>query len=235
LTGLLLAVSFAIPWWATYLVLLGMVFPLAALGHVLGPLAHALWKIVLPFAVPIVLIQGFFWSEGSVLFSIGPLSLYLDGLRFAAATVGRLSLLGASFLLLSMTTRADMLMRALVERGIPSQLLYLVVTTLQLVPRFEARARRIRDAQRARGLEFEGSLLRRARALLPLTGPLLLASLMDVEERALALEARGFSRAGPRTSLVTFEDTTAQRWFRRCLWLLAACAILARVLALGLR
>jgi energy-coupling factor transport system permease protein len=227
---LLLTLTFAVPWWASYLVLLLGVLPLAAMGHILGPLSRTLWKLVLPFAIPILLIQGFFWGEGEVLFSLGPLSFYRQGLIFAAASIGRIALLGGCFLLLSMTTRIDMLMRALVERGLPSQLLYLVVTTLQLVPRFQAQARRIQDAQRARGLETEGSIWRRGRALIPLTGPLLLASLMDVEERALALEARGFSRRGARTSLVVLEDSRQQAWLRLTLWVLSLMIVLARLI-----
>jgi energy-coupling factor transporter transmembrane protein EcfT len=134
-----------------------------------------------------------------------------------------------------MTTRVDMLMRALVERGLPSQALYLVVTTLQLIPRFQAQAHRIQDAQRARGLETEGTFGQRARALVPLVGPLLLASLMDVEERALALEARGFSHRGPRTSLVTLHDSPGQRWLRLALWILAAALVLLRLASWFLR
>lgn len=229
---MLLALTFAVPWWASYLVLFLGVLPLAALGRIFGPLTRTLWKLVLPFAIPILLIQGLFWGEGEVVASLGPLSLYRQGLVFAVASIGRIALLGGCFLLLSMTTRVDMLMRALVERGLPSQALYLVVTTLQLVPRFEAQARRIQDAQRARGLETEGSIWRRARALVPLTGPLLLASLMDVEERALALEARGFSRRGPRTSLISLQDSVAQLWLRRGMWTMAAGIVLIRLVSL---
>ena len=228
---MLLALAFAVPWWACALTLFLLVFPLAAVAQVLGPLARTLWKIVLPFAIPILLIQGFFWGEGQVLFTLGPLSFYRAGLIFAAASIARIAMLGGCFLLLSMTTRVDMLMRALVERGLPSQALYLVVTTLQLVPRFQAQAHRIQDAQRTRGLETEGTLWRRAQALVPLIGPLLLASLMDVEERALALEARGFSRRGPRSSLVTLHDSAGQRWLRRFLWTLAVALILFRLFA----
>lgn len=223
------------PGWVCYLTLGLLVLPLAALAQVFGPLVRTLWKLVLPFAVPIVLIQGFFWGEGEVLFTLGPLSFYRAGLLFAAASIGRIAMLGGCFLLLSMTTRVDMLMRALVERGLPSQALYLVVTTLQLIPRFQAQARRIQDAQRARGLETEGSFGRRARALVPLVGPLLLASLMDVEERALALEARGFSHRGPRTSLVTLHDSAGQRWLRLGMWILAIALILLRLVSWVLR
>jgi energy-coupling factor transport system permease protein len=107
-------------------------------------------------------------------------------------------------------------MLSLTERGFPPMIAYIVLTTIQIVPRFQARAATILDAQRSRGLETEGSLPHRLRALLPLVVPLILSSLVDVEERAVALEARAFSRKGAKTSLLILRDTAFQRvarWF----------------------
>jgi energy-coupling factor transport system permease protein len=132
-----------------------------------------------------------------------------------------------SFVLFALTTRPDRLMLALTQRGLPPQLAYLVVATLQIVPRFQARAAAILDAQRARGLETSGSLARRARALAPLVVPLILSSLVDVEERALALEARAFNRSGPKTSLTAIGEAA---WEPALRWALAAGAA---ALALG--
>jgi energy-coupling factor transporter transmembrane protein EcfT len=53
------------------------------------------------------------------------------------------------------------------------------------------------------------------RAVVPLVVPLILSSLVDVEERALAIEARAFNRPGKKTSLVKIEDASwepAVRW-----------------------
>jgi len=58
----------------------------------------------------------------------------------------------------------------------------------------------------------------------PLVTPLVLGSLMDLEERAMALEARGFGRQGPRTSYRTLPDSRIQAVSR---WLLVVvCVIL---------
>ena len=99
--------------------------------------------------------------------------------------------------------------------GFPANLAYVIVTTIQIAPRFQARAATILDAQRARGLETEGSFLVRVRAIVPLVVPLILSSLVDVEERALAIEARAFNRPGKKTSLVEIADApweSAARW-----------------------
>jgi len=108
-------------------------------------------------------------------------------------------------------------MLALSQRGFPNSIAYIMLATMQIVPRFQAKANTILDAQRSRGLETEGNLLVRLRALLPLIQPLLLGSIVDIEERAIALEVRAFGRQGPKTSLLVLHDTPAQRVLR---WLL---------------
>ena len=142
-----------------------------------------------------MLIQGFFTPGPTVLFRLGPFDYTLGrGSLVALLFSARLLVgLGAATLLM-MITRPDALMRALVERGLPNQIAYIVVTALQIVPTFQARAHAILDAQRSRGLETEGPLTVRLRAFAPLVGPLILSSLMEIEERAIALEARAFNR-----------------------------------------
>jgi energy-coupling factor transport system permease protein len=53
--------------------------------------------------------------------------------------------------------------------------------------------------------------------VLPLAGPLIFGALTEVEEQAMALEARGFSASARRTVLRAFPDSGAQRILR---WLL---------------
>jgi energy-coupling factor transport system permease protein len=90
------------------------------------------------------------------------------------------------------------------------------------------RAAQITAAQRARGLDTEGSLWRRIRGVVPIVGPVILGSIAEVEERTMALEARGFTRPGRRTLLWTPDDSVAEAIVR---WALA----LGLVAAFGLR
>jgi len=73
------------------------------------------------------------------------------------------------------------------------------------------------NATRALGLDTEGSPWRRIRGLVPLVGPVLLGSIGEVEERAMALEARGFSRPGRRSLLWAPADAG---WERGARWLM---------------
>lgn len=232
LTLLAVVAGGALPTTGLVLAVFGiLLMPLAALAHRLAPFLRTCARVLSPFLVSLVIIQGFFSPGATVLFRLGPFRYTLEGLGVALLFSARLLVgLGAATLL-GMITRPDVLMRALVERGLPNQIAYIVVTTLQIVPTFQARARAILDAQRSRGLETEGPFLTRVRALAPLVGPLILSSLMQIEERAIALEARAFTRPGPRTSLVNLPDSRLQSAARIGMGLLALAAVVARLTA----
>jgi energy-coupling factor transport system permease protein len=229
LAGFFLVSGLALPglWLAYLLALLGLL-PLALLSQVARPLVGRTGRIVLPFMLSVFLIQGLLWPGGRALFGLGPLTFKQEGLQFAVASSGRTLVVIASFLWFALTTRADLLMSALVQRGLPASLAYLLVASLQIAPRFQARATTILEAQRARGLEVGGSWRQRGRALLPLVTPLILSSLIDVEERALAIEARGFNQPGPKTSFSLIEQAAWEPALRSGLLLLAAGALLLR-------
>jgi energy-coupling factor transport system permease protein len=214
--GFVLLGGLALPGaWTTYALLFLVVMPLARWGRVLGKLIAATWRVALPFAVSVFLIQGFLWPNGTPLVGIGLISLKREGLVFAVASTGRILTVVSSFLWFAFTTRPDALMAALAQQGVPASLTYILLATLQIVPRFRARAAAIIDAQRARGLETGGSLFHRAQGILPLVVPLILSSLIDVEERALAIEARAFNHPGLKTSLIEIAQSAwepAARW-----------------------
>ena len=212
--------------WPNYLFFLLVLLPLAAWGRIVPEFLRAVFKIALPFAISLFVIQGLFWTGGTPIFQLGPLSVKAEGLVFAARMTGRILVLMGSITLFVLSTRPDYLMVALGQRGVPKTLTYVLVSAIQLVPRFQSKAASILDAQRARGLETEGGFIQRVRALLPVSIPLVLSSIVDVEERTIALEARGFSRDGPKTSYRVLIDTPLQR-VARILMLLASVALIA--------
>lgn len=218
IAGFFLLAGLALPGiWSSYLLVLCGLLPLALLSRLFLALASRTWRIVLPFIVSVFLIQGILWSGGTPLFGFGPISFKQEGLQFATASTGRILIVVSSFIWFSLTTRPDLLMSALAQRGLPPSLSYLIVSSIQIVPRFQARAATILDAQRARGLEVTGSILRRARAVFPLVVPLILSSLIDVEERALAIEVRAFNYPGVKTSYVEIHQAP---WEPALQWLL---------------
>jgi energy-coupling factor transport system permease protein len=231
LAGFLLVAGLAAPGlWGTYLLFALGVLPLSLLAQVPRELLRMSFRVVLPFAISVFLIQGFLWPGGTPLAGIGPISLKEEGLAFATAATGRILMVVSSFLWFALTTRPDTLMTSLAQRGFPASLSYIIVATIQIVPRFQARAATILDAQRARGLETGGRFIQRVRAVFPLVVPLILSSLVDVEERALAIEARAFNRPGPKTSLFEIGEAPWEPAARWGLLVAAVGAIAARFL-----
>jgi energy-coupling factor transport system permease protein len=218
--------------WGLYVFWALVTLPLTFLAQVVNKLVITTLRIAFPFTLSVFLIQGFLWPGGTPLFAVGPLSLKSEGLAFAIASTGRILMVVSSFLWFALTTRPDQLMATLSQRGFPSGLAYMIVATLQIVPRFQARASAILDAQRSRGLETEGSLRLRIKALLPLVVPLVLSSLIDVEERALAIETRGFNRPGQKTNLIAIPEAP---WEPSARIGILICAVLLVGLVLWLR
>lgn len=214
-------------------VLLAFVFAAAAWANLLPPLVRSLRIPSLLFA-SILLVNAFFYP-GAVdrIFAIGPVGLSWEGTVFGLISAARILVVFVASILFLFTTLPDDLLEALVDKGASHRLAFVVLSAIQLVPRMQGRAAAILDAQQARGLRVTGSLATRLRALLPLIGPIILGSLIDVRERTLALEARGFGARKERTAYRVVADPPTDRWLRLALLvslILLTVAVLAGVL-----
>lgn len=156
---------------------------------------------------------------------IAGVSLSRDGVALAAAQACRLGAIATASLALHAAFSPARFVDAVAERGWSFSFSYLTVATLLALPRFRARAGAILEAQRSRGLRLQGTPFRRARALGPVTFPLLLGALAEVDERGFALETRCASGVTRRTPLDPPRDTIADRVVR---WM-AVLAVVAMV------
>ena len=181
----------------------------------------------LPIAIAVGVVQGFGGLGETVLFRVGPLEATSEGLAAAAQVSLRLFVMAAALALFGLTTPASELVADLERRGVSPRLAFAASATLGAVPALIEQARVVRDAQRARGLDIDGGPVARIRGVLPLAGPIVLGTLHGVEQRALALEARGFGRPGRREPLWAPPDSALQRIVR---WALAADVVLLVVL-----
>ena len=138
--------------------------------------------------------QAFFQPVGEqVIFKFYFLDMTQESLMFAFSNAMRIFVMVSAFTIFLLTTHPSELMSDLTRRGLPGQFAYVIISTLQILPQIQAKAQTIISAQRSRGLDTEGSFFKRAGALVPLVGPLVFGSLVEVEERAIAIEARGFT------------------------------------------
>jgi energy-coupling factor transport system permease protein len=214
----------SLPWLLGFYIF--ALLPLALWGRLAGPFLKTCLTVVGPFVLSLAVIQGFFGIGDTVLFSLGRFTFKLEGLLAGLTVAARILVALGGTLLLMQSTAVSRLMLALTQRGFPQRIAYVVLTAIQIFPSFQDRAQVIMDAQQARGLELQVGFFKRAALLLPLIGPLILGSVVDVEERAMALEARAFSSPAPKTSLLDLPDSAAQRAARLTL-VLAAAALLA--------
>ena len=77
----------------------------------------------------------------------------------------------------------------------------MVSSVFQIIPQMMGTMNTIMDAQRSRGMGTEGNLFGRAKAFIPLIGPVVSSSLINTRERAIALEVRGFDSREKKTFL----------------------------------
>ena len=137
-----------------------------------------------------------------------------SGAALALAQGSRLAAIITASLAFATAFDPHRFLQAAIARGWRFDAAYVVVATLDAADRLAAQARRLREAQRTRGLRVRGSLRVRIRALPALVFPLLLASLTEADERALALETRGLTMRGPRTAIDPPIDTLLDRAVR---------------------
>jgi energy-coupling factor transport system permease protein len=195
-----------------------------------GRVTRTVFRLLLPFAVVLFLVHGFFSPQNqTTMLSLGPFTLGQEGLSFAFLIVIRLAATLAASLLLMISTHPAHLIQSLVEIGLSHRLAYLLGSPLLLLPQMVARVQVIQSVQQARGLETQGKFFQRVRALFPLVAPLVFSALVDVEDRSLALEVRGFNAPNQKTSLMELDDTRAQRAARWAMLFLAGIFLLIGV------
>lgn len=205
------------------------ILPAAVIAGVAGRLIRISLLLTLPIAISVVLVSVFTRAGTTVLFTIGPFDATLEGVDFAGQTLVRLFAISTAIGLFGLTTEPRSFVLDLERRGLSPRFAFVALATLEAVPAMVERAGVIASAQRARGLDTEGSVRARLRGLLPLVGPVILSSLTEVEERSLALEVRAFGKPGRRELLWRIPDSGGQLAVRVVLLLALVGAIVGRL------
>ena len=227
---ILIAFQTSYYYWTPQLLFLFAILPLSFLGKIQQSFLRALFRLILPAAGFLFLMQAFFQPIGeTVIFRLWFLDITHESLSFAFRNATRIAVMVSSFTLFLLTTHPSELMSDLTRRGLPGQFSYVIISTLQILPQMQAKAQTIIAAQRARGLDTESTFFKRAGSLFPLVGPLVFGSLVEVEERAIAIEARGFTSTHAKTSLHDIPDTRTDKFLRLVLIGLVIMALTSRL------
>ena len=153
----------------------------------------------------------FFTREGSVLVNIADaVIITTGGLSRAAMMVARiLMLITCTFLLtyttspIALTDGLEALMGPLKKIGVPvHELSMMMCIALRFIPTLIEETDKIMCAQKARGADFEnGSLMDRAKALIPILVPLFISAFRRADELATAMECRCYQGGEGRTKM----------------------------------
>ncbi len=153
-----------------------------------------------------------FWTSGEILLvKFGPVKIYAEGIKTAVLMVIRIvSLLVGTSVILSYTTSPIMLTDGIERLLSPLKILRMPVhefslmltIALRFIPTLIEETDKIMSAQTARGADFSsGSLLSRAKALIPVLIPLFVSSFRRADELATAMECRCYHGGKGRTKM----------------------------------
>ncbi len=195
--GLALSILFLV---AMYLV---AKIPLKMIGRSLRP--------IVPIILFTAVLNIFFVSgEGEPLVSLGFLSVYAEGVRYALIMAVRVIALIAGTSLLTYTTSPivltdaiEALLRPLLRLHFPvHELAMMMSIALRFIPTLIEETDKIMNAQKARGAMLDaGKLTDRVKALVPVLIPLFISAFRRADELAMAMECRCYRGGEGRTRL----------------------------------
>jgi energy-coupling factor transport system permease protein len=165
----------------------------------------------------ITAILNIFMTPGKqLLYHMGIINIYKEGLIIAAFMIVRLVFLimGTSILTLTtspieLTDGIESLLKPFKRIGVPAHELAMMMTiALRFIPTLMDETDKIMKAQMARGADFEsGNLISRAKSLIPILVPLFISSFRRADELAMAMESRCYKGGEGRTRMKQLKIT----------------------------
>lgn len=209
--------------WKQLLCLLGCNMVLVTSSRLLVETMQAVWRIMLPLSLFMIPIHSFLNPENeTALLIVSGFTVYQEGFCFALITLLKLLVVLFTSLLFVFSTHPADLISSISQSGRSSSLAYLLGSPLLLLAGMRERIEVIKAAQQARGLDTGGNFFKRIFSLAPLVMPLVTGAIVEVEQRSIALEVRGFKSTSVKTSYRRIPDSTLQRYGR---WLFLFTAL----------
>ena len=201
---------FLASWFVTYAIMLLVLAGSITISRVpVKSIVRGL-KPVLFIVVFTALLNLFYTPGNTVLAHFWIFTIPLEGVYRAFFMVVRIMMLISGTFLLTYTTSPilltdglESLLGPLKRVKVPVHELSMMMSiALRFIPTLIEETDKIMSAQRARGADFEsGSLIQRAKALLPLLVPLFISAFRRADELATAMECRCYHGGEGRTRL----------------------------------
>ena len=177
------------------------------------------FKPMLVMIIFLLVINCLTIKTGDLLFNIGTVGIYSDAIHNTLFVVVRLMLMISITTILTATTKPldltlgiEWLLKPFELIHLPTHEIAMMVSiALRFIPTIIEETMRIMNAQKSRGVDFEnGSISKKAIAILSLIVPLFSVAFERAYELADAMEARGFTPGAKRTRYhvlkFTFKD-----------------------------
>ena len=207
---LYIAALFSAGGWAGYALVLTVLVASVAVSHIGG---KALLRGMKPVVVILIftgILNLLYDQSGTELLHLGFLHVTTGGLQRAFFMISRILMLISGTFLLTYTTSPIALTDGLEHLLSPLKLLKVPVhdlammmsIALRFIPTLIEETDKIMSAQKARGADFDGgSLLDKAKAMVPLMVPLFVSAFRRADELATAMECRCYHGGEGRTRL----------------------------------
>lgn len=172
----------------------------------------ALFKGLKPvlFIIAFTAVLNLFYTPGREIWHFWIFHMTIEGVHAAVTMMLRITLLIMGTFLLTYTTSPirltdglENLLNPLKAIRLPvHELAMMMSIALRFIPTLIEETDKIMSAQKARGADFEtGSLIQRAKALLPVLVPLFVSAFRRADELAVAMESRCYHGGEGRTSM----------------------------------
>lgn len=192
-----------------YLAVFGMLGIIIIISKIpVGYILRGIKGLVLIIMLTVIL--NLFMTPGTVIASIGPFNITMEGAKIAIFMALRLIFLviGTSIMTLTtspidLTDGMEWCMRFIpFVRRFAHELAMMMSIALRFIPTLMEETDRIMKAQKARGANFEtGSIISRAKNLIPILVPLFISAFRRADELATAMEARCYRGGENRTRM----------------------------------
>jgi energy-coupling factor transport system permease protein len=192
----------------TYALIAIYTFMMLGLSRIPVRFLYAGLKPVIWLVLFTLVLQLFFTKSGNLLYELGPIKIYDEGVKQGIFISLRFFFLILMTSLLTLTTTPieitdglETLLNPLKKVRFPVHEMALMMSiSLRFIPTLMEETDKIMKAQIARGVEFNsGPIKDRIKAVIPLLIPLFVSAFKRAEELAIAMEARGYRGGEGRT------------------------------------
>lgn len=187
--------------WQFQLCLAGVTVFLSLISGVFVKLVKLFFESLLLIVVFLFILQVFFISypDSQNIWWIFKFSKI--GLMTATLLASKIVAISLPIIWYFLVTPNEKIIQALDQTRLAKKVVFVLASTIQIVPQLMQQSHTINDAQQARGIDTTGSMWQKMKTFIPMMGPLVLSSVEQNEEKVLTLQARGFSNPTRRTNL----------------------------------